>query len=88
MSGFCSIERKYTGSTVTDNFRIVKRQFSGEDNTGKCYDRYEIDRHYRNVDNMQTVLDELEKTNATLDYISMMSDIELPASDDETRGEV
>lgn len=50
MNGFKQIERHYPDQVITDNFRIVRKQWEGEDSAGNCYDRYEIDKHYRVID--------------------------------------
>lgn len=50
LTGFHQIEQVYPDQTITDNFRIVRKLDSQEDEEGNCYDWYEIDRHYRVAD--------------------------------------
>ena len=50
LTGYHQIEQEYPDQTVTDSFRIVRKLDSGTDAEGRCYDWYEIDRHYRTVD--------------------------------------
>lgn len=87
--GFKQIERNYGGESIIDNFRIVGKEWTAEDSSGKCYDRYLIDQHYRVIDKSAGLHEDIdvvdykaEKLFADLDYISMMADIELP-SDEE-----
>lgn len=62
LSGYRQIERIYPDKTVTDNFRIVRREWSAEDSGGKCYDRYEIDHHYRVIDSTRPLRTALDST--------------------------
>lgn len=43
--------RAYDTSVITDNFRVVCKRKSEEDDAGNCYDWYDIDQHYRTIDN-------------------------------------
>ncbi len=38
LTGFHQIERVYPDQTITDNFRIVRKLSSKEDEAGNCYD--------------------------------------------------
>ena len=50
LSGFQQAAQESPDETVTDRFRVVRKLKSAEDAAGRCYDWYEIDRHYRTVD--------------------------------------
>lgn len=56
LTGFNQIERNYPDQTIIDNFRIVRKLDSTEDEEGNCYDWYEIDRHYRIVDKTHALM--------------------------------
>ena len=51
LQGFCEVVREYDDCTITDNFRVVCKRKSEEDDAGNCYDWYDIDQHYRTIDN-------------------------------------
>lgn len=50
LTGYQQTVREFPGEKITDNFRVVRKMDSGEDGEGNCYDWYEIDRHYREID--------------------------------------
>lgn len=83
LSGFQQTERTFPDQTITDSFRVIKKEWSSEDSEGNCYDRYVIDRHYRVIDKTKGVRAELAQTAANLDYLCMMTDISLPSEADE-----
>lgn len=78
LTGFHQIEQTYHDQTITDSFRVVRKIRSAEDAEGNCYDWYEIDRHYRTADKSGPVAQAAAQNAANIDYISMMSGIELP----------
>ena len=78
LTGFHQIEQIYPDQTIADNFRIVRKLDSAEDAEGNCYDWYEIDRHYRTVDKTGPVAEAGNRNAANIDYLSMMSGIDLP----------
>lgn len=75
--------REYPDQTITDNFRVVRKLDSQEDGDGNCYDWYEIDRHNRTVDRTGPIAEAGARNAANIDYLSMMSGIDLPGDDDE-----
>lgn len=84
LSGYTQVERAYRGrETITDSFRVVRKLDSAEDQAGNCYDWYEIDRHYREIDRTGPVAEAGAKNTANIDYLSMMSGIDLPGEDEE-----
>lgn len=66
LSGFQQVVQEWPGETVTDRFRVVRKLKSDEDPAGHCYDWYEIDRHYRNVDKSTALQAELDTTKQKL----------------------
>lgn len=50
LTGFQQTVQEFPGEKITDNYRIVRKIGGGEDSEGNCYDWYEIDRHYREID--------------------------------------
>lgn len=77
-TGFQQITQTCPDQTITDCFRIVSKYKSGEDEEDNCYDWYVIDSHYRMIDKSGPVADEASKNAANIDYLSMMSGIDLP----------
>lgn len=83
LTGFQQVVQTYPAQTVTDSFRVVRKLDSKEDQAGNCYDWYEIDRHYREIDRTGPVAQAGAKNTANIDYLSMMSGIGLPDEDEE-----
>ena len=77
-TGFQQVVREYPGETITDRFRVVRKLKSDVDQAGNCYDWYEIDRHYRMLDKTKPVVEAELKNTANIDYLSMMTGIDLP----------
>ena len=81
LTGWQHIERIYPNQTISDSFLIVRKFASREDDEHNMYDWYEIDKHYRVIDNTAPI-EKLGKLNsANIDYLSMMADIPLPDED-------
>lgn len=78
LSGYINSVQEYKDSVVTDRCLIVEKYRSAEDEEGNCYDWYVIDKHYRIVDKSGPVAKEAARCAANIDYISMMSGIDLP----------
>lgn len=78
LTGFQEIIRDFTNEKISDFFRVVRKIESKEDSAGNCYDWYEIDHHYREIDRTEPIRDAEAKNIANIDYISMMSGIDLP----------
>lgn len=49
LKGFCTIEKHYPDSIITDNFRVIEK-YRSDSNKELCYDWYIIDSHDRNID--------------------------------------
>ena len=84
MTGYQQVERIYPDQTITDSFRVVRKIDSKEDEAGNCYDWYEIDHHFRTSDKTGPVQTQAEINAMHIDYISMMTGVDLP---DETEEE-
>lgn len=67
LTGFVEVVRNFEDCVITDRFFIVRKLDSKEDEAGKCYDWYEIDRHNRLIDKTGLVMDALEATQAGLE---------------------
>lgn len=78
LTGFQEITQEYPDQTITDRFHIIRKLDSKEDEEENCYDWYEIDRHYRVIDKTGPVKDQGAKNTAHIDYLSMMTGVELP----------
>ena len=76
--GFQQVLREYPDSIITDNFRVVEKYREAEDAGGKTYDWYVIDSHYRVVDKTKPVVEAEARNTANIDYLSMMTGVDLP----------
>lgn len=83
MTGYQQVVRDFPSEKITDNFRVVRKIDSTEDSEGNCYDWYEIDRHFQQIDRTGPVAEAGAKNTANIDYLSMMSGIDLPGEDEE-----
>ena len=77
LTGFCQVEQKFPDQTITDNFRIVRKLDSKEDEAGNCYDWYEIDRHNRITDKTGPLTEREAQNRADIAYIAMETGVEL-----------
>lgn len=75
LKGYNEITREYTDNKITDRFQIVTKFLSKEE-SGKFYDWYIIDRHYRFHDRSEYV--EL-LSDSKIDYIAMKFGLDLEA---------
>ena len=66
LTGYHQLEREYPDQTITDSFRVVRRLRSAEDAEGRCYDWYEIDRHYRMTDKTGPLAEQAAKSAAEM----------------------
>lgn len=71
LTGFCETVREYPDCTITDSFFVCGRIRSAEDEEGNMYDWYNIDRHNREIDRTPML-------EAKLDYLSMMTGVDMP----------
>lgn len=83
LTGYQQVVQEFPCEKITDNFRVVRKNGSSEDGEGNCYDWYEIDRHYREIDRTPPILEALDRGAANIDYLSMMAGIDLPDEADE-----
>lgn len=67
LTGYHQIEQVYPDQTVTDNFRIVQKLDSADDEEGNCYDWYEIDHHYRVTDKTARVAEQVGAIEAAIE---------------------
>lgn len=78
LTGFQQIVRKDANGKTTDYFYIIRKIKSKEDDAGNCYDWYEIDRHYRDVDHTEPILkvvDELSSLMIDQEYALTMLEL-------------
>lgn len=78
--GYLTTVREYDDNTITDYCHIVSHYDSKEDEAGNCYDWYEIDQHYRTIDRTKVPNRANEKTQSLVEYVAMMSDIDIPVN--------
>ena len=67
LTGYHQLEREYPDQTITDSFRVIRKLRSAEDAEGRCYDWYEIDRHYRMTDKTGPLAEQAAKTAAEME---------------------
>lgn len=67
LSGFQEVVQQFPVEKITDHFRVVRKLKSDEDCEGNCYDWYEIDRHYREIDRTGPVVEALAEARAELE---------------------
>lgn len=72
------VVRKFPREVITDRFKILGKIKSDDDKEGRCYDWYKIAEHYRMIDRTEPVEKSTEAAKADIDYLSMMTGIELP----------
>ena len=78
LSGYINtVQECGDGTKITDRCRIVKK-YASKEADGLCYDWYEITDHYRDTDVTKKMQEKVDKLNANLDYISMMSGVDIP----------
>lgn len=65
MTGFHQVVREYPDQTITDNFHVVERLDSQEDDAGNCYDWYRIDQHYRVTDKTGPLVQQIAENAST-----------------------
>ena len=86
LGGYHQIEQRYSDQVITDNFRVVCKLNSAEDDEGYCYDWYEIDRHYRVIDKTGPIAEKMNAINDTAG-IAFVTMAEKGDIDDVTAGE-
>lgn len=77
LSGFQEVVQEYPDCTITDSFRVVRHYKADKDGEKNCYDWYEIDSHYRMIDKGAKARAEVEQARADIDFISIMTGVEL-----------
>lgn len=78
LSGFSGTVRVFEdGTKIEDRCRIIEKYASKEAN-GVCYDWYTITDHYQQTDTSKKAQEKLDQLTANLDYISMMSGVDIP----------
>lgn len=86
LSGYINTIREFSdGTKIEDRCRVIEKYASKEGN-GLCYDWYLIDSHYRETDTSEKTQAIIDQIAANLDYISMMSGVEIPTEEGVTDG--
>jgi hypothetical protein len=70
LDGWQEVVQEYPDAIRTDRFRVAQKTGEAEDVEGNKYTWYEIDRH-------NTILDRSPMLEAKLDYLGMMTGIDL-----------
>lgn len=85
LTGHNQVVREYSDSIITDTFDVKEHYLSKKDESGKCYDWYSLENHYRYIDkytpNIPRVEDRINDTEnalceATEVYDTSISDLE------------
>ena len=87
LNGFVTVNQDNGVQSITDQFHVIEKYDSKEDVEGNCYDWYTIDQHMRMIDNMPKVQKEIDKVNAVMEYIAMMTDVEIPTNEEDSKNE-
>lgn len=78
LSGYISTVKEFeSGTKITDKCQIVKK-YASKKVDDVCYDWYIISDHYRETDTSQNFQKKLDQISANLDYLSMMSGVDIP----------
>lgn len=78
MKGFVDVEREYPDCVITDRFKVTSHYETKIGEDGKVYDWYTISDHLRYIDKSKVSEAKNEKTQALVDYIAMMTDVDIP----------
>jgi len=70
LKGMQQVNRVFTDAIITDSFRVLKKYRSDEDPSGKCYDWYLIDEHYRDTDKFTPAQGEINSKIEDLEIAS------------------
>lgn len=84
LEGWQQVVQEYPDCTRTDRFKVVAKVGQDTDAEGNKYTWYEIDHH-------NTIIDKTPMLAAKLDYLSMMTGVDMPeegGSEDGTQSEV
>lgn len=65
LTGYQQVVREFPWEKITDNFRVVRKLDSKKDASGNCYDWYEIDHHYREVDRTAPIVQQMADNAVT-----------------------
>lgn len=77
LKGFVQTVRETDLDTTTDNFLVVCKTHSAEDDEGNCYDWYIIDKHNTIVDTTKRVKEQQAQDRADIEYIAMETGVDL-----------
>ena len=84
LSGWQTVVKEYPDSIITDKFLVVCHLDAKADSDGKEYHWYEVTSHTRMIDRTPAVKQEMERKDqeikqntADIQYIAMMSDMEV-----------
>ena len=81
LSGYFNSVKEFSdGTKIKDRCHIIKK-YASKESDDLCYDWYLIENHYRETDISAKTQKMVDKVSATLDYISMMSGIDIPKED-------
>lgn len=84
LDGWQQVVQEFPDSTRTDRFKVVKKVGQDTDAEGNKYTWYEIDHH-------NTIIDKTPMLAAKLDYLSMMTGVDMPeegGAEDGTQSEI
>lgn len=86
LSGYVRTTRECSdGTKLHDRCRIVEKYASKEAN-GLCYDWYTITDHSRDTDVAGKTGAAVERMSANLDYLAMMTGVDIPEKEEEQHG--
>lgn len=82
----------YPDVTLTDSYKVDSKLQESSDSEGNTYVWYVLSEYSRNIDRSNAVAMQAtqynDETNAKLDYVAMMADIDIPEFSNDEGGEM
>lgn len=72
---------------ITDVFSIKEKYLTKEEG-GLCYDWYLLNDHDRFIDRTPQLIKEIDNERALVDYVAMMTDVDIPLRKEEAEDEL
>lgn len=84
--------QSYPDVTLTDSYKVDSKLQESSDSEGNTYVWYVLSEYSRNIDRSNAVAMQAtqynDETNAKLDYVAMMTDIDIPEFSNDEGGEM
>lgn len=84
--------QSYPDVTLTDSFKVDSQLQESTDSAGNTYVWYVLSEYNRNIDRSNAVANQAtqynDETNAKIDYVAMMADVDIPEFSNGEEGEM